>query len=121
LKENYSWKKINYFFGIKNYNLPIPRPPERTSKLLKKPLALKRGHPTLQNMKLFHLFSTFVGHFCPPGSGSESTDPIESGSGYGSGSATLDQRLSKVMSSAFIENISVFSGGKFVRKILKLW
>jgi hypothetical protein len=27
---------------------------------------------------------TFVGHFCPPGSGSGSTDPIESGS------ATLD-------------------------------
>ncbi len=28
----------------------------------------------------FKIFSTFVGHFCPPGSGSESTDPIESGS-----------------------------------------
>ncbi len=27
-----------------------------------------------------------MGHFCPPGSGSGSTDPIESG--YGSGSAT---------------------------------
>ncbi len=26
------------------------------------------------------LFSTFVGHFCPPGSGS--TDPIESGSNW---------------------------------------
>jgi hypothetical protein len=36
------------------------------SKLQKKPAAHKRGHPTLQNM---NLNSTFVGHFCPPGSG----------------------------------------------------
>jgi len=26
----------NYSFLVKNYNLPIPRPPERTSKLQKK-------------------------------------------------------------------------------------
>jgi hypothetical protein len=32
-----------------------------------------------------------VGHFCPLGSGSGSTDPIESGSRFGSGSATLDE------------------------------
>ncbi len=43
------------------------------SKLQKKPAAHKRGHPTLKNM----IFSTFVGHFCPPGSGS--TGPIEYG------------------------------------------
>ncbi len=61
-------------FWIKNYNLPIPRPPKRKSKLQKKPSALKGGHPTLQNMKIY----IFMGHFCPPGSGS--TDPIESGS-----------------------------------------
>jgi hypothetical protein len=54
--------------------------------VLKKPSALKKDHPTLQNMKFFN-FSTFVGHFCPPGdpdpdseSESGSTDPIESGS-----------------------------------------
>ena len=44
----------------------------------KKPSDLKREHPALQNMKYF-FFSTFVGNFCPPGSGS--TDLIESGSG----------------------------------------
>jgi hypothetical protein len=44
LKKNYSWKKLT-FFWIKNYNLPIPRPPYRTFKLQKKPSALKRGHP----------------------------------------------------------------------------
>ncbi len=53
-------------------------PPKRTFKLQKKPSALKRGHPTLQNMNFKIFFSTFVGNFCPPGSGS--TDPIESGS-----------------------------------------
>ncbi len=36
---------------------------------LKKPSFLKRGHPTLQNMNFYKLLSTFVGHFCPPGSG----------------------------------------------------
>jgi hypothetical protein len=50
------------------------------SKLQKKPSALKRGHPTLQNMNFYKFLSNFVGHFCPPGSGSGSTDPIESGS-----------------------------------------
>ncbi len=30
----------------------------------------KRVHPTLQNMNFYKFFSTFVGHFCPPGSGS---------------------------------------------------
>jgi hypothetical protein len=64
LEKNYSLKKI----WIKNYNLPIPRPPYRTSKLQKKPSALKRGHPTLQYMN-FQIFFYFKGHFCPLGSG----------------------------------------------------
>jgi hypothetical protein len=50
---------------IKNCYLLIPRPPYRTSKLQEKPSALKRENPALQNMKFL-----FVGHFCPPGSGS---------------------------------------------------
>jgi len=66
-------------------------------KLQKKPPALKRGHPTLQNMnfskKIRLLWVIFA--LLDPGPDSEygsgSTDPIESGSGYGSGtgSATL--------------------------------
>jgi hypothetical protein len=63
---------------IQNYNLPILRPPKRTLKLQKKPSALKREHPALQNMKFLKFVLLFVGHFCPPGSGSGSTDPIES-------------------------------------------
>ncbi len=39
-------------------------------KLQEKPSALKREHPALQNMKILYFFSIFVGHFCPPGSGS---------------------------------------------------
>jgi hypothetical protein len=45
-----------YFFGIKNYNLPIPRPPQPTSKLQKKPSAIKREHPALQNMTFLNYF-----------------------------------------------------------------
>ncbi len=62
-------------------------------------LGLHKGRPSyrrsfqpskenIQHFKkwTFKLFSLFVGHFCPPGSGSGygSRDPVESGSGYGS-------------------------------------
>jgi hypothetical protein len=52
-----NWKKLQLgknFVGTKNFNLPIPRPPQRTSKLQKKPSALKREHPALQNMKFLN-------------------------------------------------------------------
>jgi len=39
------------------------------SKLQKKPSALRREHTALQTGN-FVIFSTFVGHICPPGSGS---------------------------------------------------
>ncbi len=49
--------------------------------------SLQLSKEAIQHFKTWSLKknSTFVGHFCPPGSGSGSTDPIESGSG----SATL--------------------------------
>ncbi len=50
-----------------------------TSKIQKNTSALKREHPTLQNMIFLNFSSTFVGHFCPP----ESESP-DSESGYGS-------------------------------------
>jgi hypothetical protein len=56
-------KKIN-FLRIKNYNLPSPRPPKRTSKLQKKPSALKKEHIGLQNMK-FLIFFYFCGSSLP--------------------------------------------------------
>jgi hypothetical protein len=58
---------------------------KRTSKLQKKPLALKREHPALQNMKLlnFFLFLWVIFVLMDPDSDSVigSTDLIESGSG----------------------------------------
>jgi hypothetical protein len=63
-------ENLIFIFLIKNCNLLIPRPPYRTPKLQEKPLALKREHPVLKNMKILDFFSIFVGHFCPPGSGS---------------------------------------------------
>jgi hypothetical protein len=65
------------YFLIKNCNY-LSLSSIRTSKLLEKPSALNREHPALPNMKFLNFFSIFVGHFCPPGSGS--TDLIESGS-----------------------------------------
>ncbi len=38
-----------------------------------KPSALKREHPALQKMKILSFFQFFLGHFCPPGSGSGSS------------------------------------------------
>jgi hypothetical protein len=48
------------------------------SKLQEKPSALKREHPALPKNEFYELFSKFVGHFCPPGSGYGSKEPIES-------------------------------------------
>ncbi len=38
--------------------------------LQEKPSALKKEHSALQNKKFLRFFSIYVGHFCPPGSGS---------------------------------------------------
>jgi hypothetical protein len=56
LKKFTAEKKIFTNFLNQNYNLPIPRPPYRTSKLQKKPSAFKREHPALQNMKFLNFF-----------------------------------------------------------------
>jgi hypothetical protein len=45
-------KKILFFY--------ITMPPRRSSKLKEKPSALKREHPTLQNMKFLNFFSLFL-------------------------------------------------------------
>jgi hypothetical protein len=49
LEKIYSWEKNRKKFVIKNYNLHIPWPPQKTYKLQKKPSAPKREHPALQN------------------------------------------------------------------------
>jgi hypothetical protein len=44
---------------IKNCNLLILRPPERTSKLQEKPSALKREHQALKKIKNINFFQFF--------------------------------------------------------------
>ncbi len=73
-----NWERKNYCRRKKIY---LSLASIKESKLQQKPSALQGEHPALQNMKLFYLFSFFVGHFCPPGSGFGSTDLTESGSG----------------------------------------
>jgi hypothetical protein len=63
-KKNCSWKFFNTFL-INNCNLLFPRPPYRTNKRQEKPLALKREHPALQNMKKIFTFSFICGSFLP--------------------------------------------------------
>jgi hypothetical protein len=67
-------KKITFFFGSKaticlSLGLHKERPSYRRSLQLSK-----------EAIPHFKTFSTFVGHFCPPGSGSGSTERVESGS-----------------------------------------
>jgi hypothetical protein len=78
-------KKFTAKKKLKNYNLPIPRSPERTSKLQKKPSAIQREqHFNKCNSKFF---STSVDNFSllDPDSDPDS----ESGSRYGSTDLTF--------------------------------
>jgi hypothetical protein len=58
LKKTFTAEQKNTFFLDQKlpYNLPIPRPPKRISKLpvQKKPSALKREHQALQSMKFLN-------------------------------------------------------------------
>ncbi len=83
----YSWKKKLNFFGIKNYNLPIPRQASiEDVQVPRKPSALKREHLALQNMQFLNFFLllwlTFALLDPDPGfwKVSGSTDLIEYGS-----------------------------------------
>jgi hypothetical protein len=76
IEKNLQLNKKN--FWIKNFNLPIQglhkgRPDYRRSLQISKRTSITSKHE-------ISFFSTFVGHFCPPGSGSGSTDLIVSGS-----------------------------------------
>ncbi len=48
---------MKYFFDC---NLSVPRPPKRKPKQQKKPSALKREHPALQNKKFKFLFFSLI-------------------------------------------------------------
>jgi hypothetical protein len=64
-------KKHNKFFGSKTKIYLSLGFHKGISKLQKKPSALKKEHPALQNMKFLNIFiGTFLDNFCPPGYGS---------------------------------------------------
>jgi hypothetical protein len=65
-KKIYHWKKTKFCSKIAIY----PKASIRTSKIHEKPSALKRRRTSKHEISSF--FSIFVGHFCPPGSGSAS-------------------------------------------------
>ncbi len=106
------------------------------SKLQKKPSALKRGHPTLQNMNFYKFFSTLVGHFCLPGSGSglriririhwPDWIRIQYGSGsailvgilYGTGIGTMGQTIA---SSVFRLRTMLGGRGRLWRRLSAGW
>jgi hypothetical protein len=68
-----NWKKFTaeflyiYFF-IKNFDLLIPRPLKKTSKVKEKPSASKENNKHFKTRKF--LFYTFMSNLCFPGSGS---------------------------------------------------
>jgi hypothetical protein len=87
--KKFTAKKIQFFL-----DQLIPRFPERTSKLQKKPSALKREYSALQNMKFLNFFLLLWVIFAlldldsESGSGYGCTDLIQSGS-----NSDLDPKL----------------------------
>ncbi len=63
-------QKLNKSFFLSKTAIHLSLGLHKVCPSYRRSLQLKRGHPTLQNMNFYQFFSTFVGHFCPPGSGS---------------------------------------------------
>jgi hypothetical protein len=78
LKKITAEKKNLIFFLIKNCNLPVPS--IKYVQVTEEAFSSQKRPSNTSKHELLQIFSTFVGHFCPPGSGSGSTGPIESGS-----------------------------------------
>jgi hypothetical protein len=80
-------KKMKFLLHQK-LQFTIPKPPKRTYKLQKKPSALKRENPSLQNMKFFNFFLLLWVIFALPNLDPNS-ESAETRIQLGSGSATL--------------------------------
>jgi hypothetical protein len=59
-----------FFFLIKNCNLLIPRPPKKDAQATGEAFSPQKRPSTTSKHENSVLFSIFVGHFFPPGSGS---------------------------------------------------
>jgi hypothetical protein len=69
LEKNYSWKEIKFFF-IKNCNLPFLGLHKVYLSYRRSLQLSKEAIQHFKTLTFYTFFSTFEGHFCPPGSGS---------------------------------------------------
>jgi chromatin remodeling complex protein RSC6 len=69
--KKFSWIKIRFFAKKLQFTVLVLgiQKAKRTSKM-RKSSSLNKEHTALQNMKISKKFSSFVGHFSPPRSGS---------------------------------------------------
>ncbi len=72
-------KKIK-FFQDQKLKFTYPQASIKKVQVTEEAFSSQKRPSNTSKHELFKKKSTFVGHFCPPGSGSGSTDPIESGS-----------------------------------------
>ncbi len=75
-KKYYLQLKEKLFFLLSKTTIYLSLGLHKGPPRYKRSLQLSKEHPALQNMKFLIFFSTFVGHFCPPGSRSELRIPI---------------------------------------------
>ncbi len=86
IEKIYSWKKIDIFLTklkIAIYLLLGLQKAKRTFKHVQatgEAFSPQKRKSSTSKYEISQLFSFFMGHFCPPGSGSGSTDLIKSGS-----------------------------------------
>ncbi len=67
LKKKLQLKNKIKFFWIKNYNLPVPRPPSRTCKSqCQVTNEAFSSHKKTSSTSKHEIFFYFCGHFCPP-------------------------------------------------------
>jgi hypothetical protein len=80
-----NWKKCTAekktkFFLHQKLQLTYPWASIKDVQVTKEAFSSQKRTSSTSKHQIFYFFSTFVGHFCPPGFRSESTDLIESGS-----------------------------------------
>ncbi len=79
-KKNYSWKFFYIFFLSKTaIYLSLGLHKVQYVQVIEEAFSSQKRPSNTSKHELLQFLSPFVGHFCPPGSGSGSTDPIEYG------------------------------------------
>ncbi len=71
LKKNYSWKKVKFFFDQK-LQFTYPKASIKNVQVTEEAYSSQMRPSNTSKREFLKKISTFVGHFCPPGSGSGS-------------------------------------------------